>query len=158
MSSQILCCALGGSVNIQIPTKLGRKGLKGIVTEKSYRDYDGMNGEPTEFEWNIFPGFTTLQLCGKEVNDPLSDRGEAPEFFTGRFLFMSIFNDISCDRKDNPRSMLGKCRSRQSICREDLVLDNGHVLDQVLKRSGFLEKRKVYKEFGIAEEMFLEFA
>ena len=23
------------------------------------------DGEPTEFEWNIFPGFTTLQLYGK---------------------------------------------------------------------------------------------
>ena len=36
-----------------------------IITDESYRDYDGINGEPTEFEWNIFPGFTTLQLCGK---------------------------------------------------------------------------------------------
>ena len=26
------------------------------------KDYDAINGEPTEFEWNIFPGFTTLQL------------------------------------------------------------------------------------------------
>ena len=31
-----------------------------IVTDKSYRDYDGINGEPTEFEWNIFSGFTTF--------------------------------------------------------------------------------------------------
>ena len=52
---------------------------------KSYREYDGINGEPTEFEWNIFPGFTTLQLCGK-VNDLLSDLGETPETFTGRIL------------------------------------------------------------------------
>ena len=28
-SSQILCCASGGSINIRIPTKLGRKGLNG---------------------------------------------------------------------------------------------------------------------------------
>ena len=59
---------------------------------------DGINGEPTEFEWNIFPGFTTLQLFGK-VNDLVSDLGEAPETFRGRILFMSMFNDISCDRK-----------------------------------------------------------
>ena len=44
---------------------------EGIITEKSYRDYDGINGEPTKFEWNIFPGFTTLQLCGN-VTDLLS--------------------------------------------------------------------------------------
>ena len=67
---------------------------------KSYRDYDGINGEPTEFEWNIFPGFTTLQPCGK-INDLLSDLGKTPETFTGRILFMSMFNDIFCDRYDN---------------------------------------------------------
>ena len=42
-----------------------KKTIGWIITDKSYRDYDGINGEPTEFEWNIFPGFTTLQLCGK---------------------------------------------------------------------------------------------
>ena len=38
---------------------------RSLESEKSYRDHDGINGEPTEFEWNIFTGFTTLQLCGK---------------------------------------------------------------------------------------------
>ena len=58
-----------------------KKRIEWIITDKSYRDYDGINGEPTEFEWNIFPGFTTLQLCGK-VTDLLSRLGEAPETFT----------------------------------------------------------------------------
>ena len=75
-----------------------RKGW--ITTDQSYRDYDGISGGPTEFEWNIFPGFTTLQLYGK-VTDLLSDLGQTPETFTGRILFMSMFNDISCDRKGN---------------------------------------------------------
>ena len=43
-----------------------------IITDQSYRDDDGISGEPTEFEWNIFPGFTTLQLHGK-VTDLLRD-------------------------------------------------------------------------------------
>ena len=77
-----------------------KKRIESITTDQSYRDYDGINGEPTEFEWNIFTGFTTLQLCGK-VNDLLSSLGEEPEIFTGRILFMSMFNDISCDRKGN---------------------------------------------------------
>ena len=71
-----------------------KKRIGWITTDKSYRDFDGINGEPTEFEWNIFPGFTTLQLCGK-VTDLLSNLGETPETFTGRILFMSMFNDIS---------------------------------------------------------------
>ena len=54
--------------------------------EKRYRDYDAINGESTEFEWNIFPGFTTLQLCDK-ISDLLSDLGQTPEAFSGRILF-----------------------------------------------------------------------
>ena len=61
---------------------------------RSYRDYDGINGEPTEFEWNIFPGFTTLQLCGK-INDPLSELRQTPETFTGRILFMSMTSTVT---------------------------------------------------------------
>ena len=74
--------------------------VAGARAERSYRDYDAINGESTEFEWNIFPGFTTLQLCDK-ISDLLSYLGQTPETFTGRILFMSMFNDISCDRNDN---------------------------------------------------------
>ena len=86
-----------------------KKRNQGVMSEKSYRDYDGINGEPTEFEWNIFPRFDTLQLCGK-VTDLLSDLGETPETFTGRILFMSMFNDISCDKKGNKEECLANAR------------------------------------------------
>ena len=56
--------------------------IEWITTSQSYRDYDGISGEPTELEWNIFPGFTTLQLYGK-VTDLLSRLRETPENFTG---------------------------------------------------------------------------
>ena len=78
---------------------MSRQGA-GVRAERSYRDYDAINGESTEFEWNIFPGFTTLQLCDK-ICDLLSHLGQTPESFTGRILFMSMFNDILCDRNDN---------------------------------------------------------
>ena len=80
-----------------------------ITTSQSYRDYDGISGEPTEFEWNIFPGFTTLQLYGK-ATDLLSKLEETPETFTGRILFMSMFNDISCDKKDNEEECLANAK------------------------------------------------
>ena len=79
--------------------------IEWITTSQSYRVYDGISGKPTEFEWNIFPGFTTLQLCDK-INDLLSDLGQTPENFTGRILFMSMFNDISCGTKDSERECL----------------------------------------------------
>ena len=31
--------------------------IEWITIFQSYRDYDGISGEPTEFEWNIFLGF-----------------------------------------------------------------------------------------------------
>ena len=80
-----------------------------ITSSQSYRNFDGISGEPTEFEWNIFPGFDTLQLCGKVI-DLLSRLGETPENFTGRILFMSMFNDVSCGTKDNEQECLAHAR------------------------------------------------
>ena len=90
--------------------------VAGIRSEKSYRDYDAINGESTEFEWNIFPGFTTLQLCDK-INDLLSNLGQTPATFTGRILFMSMFNDIFCDRKDNKDECLRNAESVKVFAR-----------------------------------------
>ena len=84
-SDSVLC--LGKIHQHPMSNEVWKERIEWITTSQSHRDYDGISGEPTEFEWNIFPGFTTLQLCGK-INDLLSDLGEAPETFTGRILFM----------------------------------------------------------------------
>ena len=86
-----------------------KKRIEWITSSQSYRDFDGISGEPTEFEWNIFPGFDTLQLYGK-VTDLLSRLGETPENFTGRILFMSMFNDISFGTKDNEEQCLAHAK------------------------------------------------
>ena len=91
-SDSVLC--LGKIHQHPESNKAWKERIGWIITDKSYRDYDRINGEPTEFEWNIFPGFTTWQLCGK-VTDLLS-----------RILFMSMFNDISCDSKGNEEECL----------------------------------------------------
>ena len=99
-SDSVLC--LGKVLQHPDSNEAWKNRVAGAQSEKSYRDYEAINGESTEFEWNIFPGFTTLQLCDK-INDLLSDLGQKPETFTGRILFMSMFNDISCDRKRQQR-------------------------------------------------------
>ena len=58
------------------------------------RALDKIDGEPIEFEWNIFPGFTTLQLSHK-VQELLLRLSVTPGKFAGRIIFMSMFNDIS---------------------------------------------------------------
>ena len=82
-----------------------RDRIEWITSSQNVRNFDGISGEPTELEWNIFPGFDALQLYGK-VTDLLSRLGEKPETFTGRILFVSMFNDISCGTKDNERACL----------------------------------------------------
>ena len=68
--------------------------LTWFKSSSQYRALDTIDGEPMEFEWNIFPGFTTLQLCCK-VQEFLCKMSEQPEEFTGRIIFVSMFNDIS---------------------------------------------------------------
>ena len=70
--------------------------VAGVRAERNYRDFEDVKGESTEFEWNIFAGFTSLQLCDK-ISNLLRSLGQSPETFTGRILFMSMFNDIFCD-------------------------------------------------------------
>ena len=98
-------------------TEAWKQRIEWITSSQSCRNFDGISGEPTEFEWNIFQGFTTLQLYGK-VTDLLFRFGETPEIFTGRILFMSMFNDISCDKKDKEEECLANAQGRFQICKE----------------------------------------
>ena len=74
--------------------------LTWFKSSSEYRVSDKNDGEPMEFEWNIFPGFTTLQLV-REVQELLSRLSVQPENVTGRIIFMSMFNDISWRSTDN---------------------------------------------------------
>ena len=97
-----------------------------------------------EFEWHIFPGFNTLQLS-EEVKSLLLRLGETPENFTGRTIFMSMFNDISCGSRDNER----ECESHANLVSLYAKrFGTGHLLVLVLKRSGILSVKIVHKENG----------
>ena len=80
-----------------------------IKSSQNYRNFDRIDGEPMDFEWNIFPRFNTLQLSD-EVKRLLFRLGETPANFTGRILFMSMFNEISCGTKDNEKECLANAR------------------------------------------------
>ena len=45
-----------------------KKRVAGVRAERNYSDFEDVKGESTEFEWNIFPGFTSLQLCDRISN------------------------------------------------------------------------------------------
>ena len=69
LSDSVLC--LGRIHQNPESNEAWKKRIEWITSSQSYRDFDGISGEPTKFEWNIFPGFDTLQLYGK-VKDLLS--------------------------------------------------------------------------------------
>ena len=99
------------------------------------RNYDRIDGEPMEFEWNIFPGFKTLELC-QEVKYLLLRLGETPENFTRRIIFMSMFNDISYGSEDNEKECELNARLVSFVCKKVWKKDNGHYLVLVLRKSG----------------------
>ena len=93
---------------------------------QNYRNFDRIDGEPMECEWNIFQGFSTLQLS-EEVKRLLFRLNETPENLTRRILFMSMFNDISRRTKDD-NEWAGKCQTRILACEKIWKKDNGHLL------------------------------
>ena len=88
--------------------------LTWFKSSPEYRALDRIDGEPMEFEWNIFPVFSTLQLCSK-VQESLSRLSVEPEKFTGRLIFMSIVNDTHGDLRTKQRMRI-KCSIRFSLC------------------------------------------
>ena len=95
---QILLC-LGKMSENPLSNIVWEDKLTWFKSSSQYRALDTIDGGPMEFEWNIFPGFTTLQLCNK-VQEFLSKMSIQPEGFTGRIIFMSTLNDISWGSKE----------------------------------------------------------
>ena len=142
-SDSVLC--LGKVLQHPECNEAWKNRVAGVRAERNYSDFEDVKGESTEFEWNIFQGFTTLQLCDK-ISNLLRSLGQSPETFTGRILFMSMFNDIFCDRKDNKEQCLKNAEFVKTFAK-DSELANGISLDQVLRKSGILP-RTAHKENG----------
>ena len=91
----------------------GRAKLNKWYSENNhFKDMNRIDGMPTEFEWKIFPGITTLGLLEK-IQNLMTDLQCEPEHFKGRIIFMSMYNDIEWDAKGNKeqcvRNSLGSC-------------------------------------------------
>ena len=100
-------------------------------------------------QWNssrISSQDSQRQLSHK-VQELLLRLGETPENFTGRIIFMSMFNDISWGSKDNKI----ECESNAqlvSLFATRSEQDNGHSSDLDQRKSGILSVKKVHKVNG----------
>ena len=65
----------------------------------SYRELLGIDGEAIEFEWNIFPGFSSLKIL-QEIQRDKERKNIKPEEFTDRII-MSMFDDIDWTIRGN---------------------------------------------------------
>ena len=132
--------------------------LTWFKSSPEYKALDRIDGEPMELEWNIFPGFTTLQLCHK-VQELLLRLGETPEKFTGRIIFMSMFNHFSWGSKDNKK----ECESNVqlvSLCAKRFGAGQWSFLGpgSEKKRCSISEDCPQGESDKIAEKMMLTFA
>ena len=99
-----------------------------------------------EFEWNIFAGFNALQLS-EEVKRLLFRLDETPENFTGRILFMSMFNDTSCGTKDNETECLANAKLVSLYARRFGKGQWSFIGPGSEKRSGTVSVKTVHKRY-----------
>ena len=62
-----------------------------------FKDMNRIDGQPMKFEWKISPRLTTMGILNRVQQ--MEELQCEPENFTGRIIFMSMYNDIEWDRK-----------------------------------------------------------
>ena len=86
-SDSELC--LGRCANILPPRRSEKNKLDGSSAQTHHQALNGIDGAPSEFEWIIFQGHTTVELLRK-----MTTRAIKQEEFKDRIIFMSMYNDI----------------------------------------------------------------
>ena len=71
-SDSVLC--LGKILETPQSNDAWEQRLGWLTSSQNYRNFDRIDGEPMEFECNIFPGFNTLQLTEEVKRLLLRDR------------------------------------------------------------------------------------
>ena len=84
---------------------LGENGRQScwILAKANYDYFSELNridGQLLELEWKIFPGFNTMAILN-ESQQMMGKLQCEPENFTGRIIFMSMFNHLVWDAKRN---------------------------------------------------------
>ena len=65
-----------------------------------FKELKRIDGMQTEFEWTIFPGFTTLGIL-EEIQKLMEDMQCEPEHFNDRIIFMSMYDEIAWRENGN---------------------------------------------------------
>ena len=107
---------------IQEQTKNSMLNSKNFNSSILTKNYFGIDGESIEFEWNTFPGLTSLEIF-QMIQKDLQDQNMEPEHFEGRIIFRSMFTDIE-ERKF--RQVYFEFRTSQEVRKKKSREDIGH--------------------------------
>ena len=119
--------------------------LTWFKSSSQYRTLDTIDGEPMEFEWNVFPGFIPLQLCNKfqEFMSKMSDPSILKDESSSCRCSMTPHGDLKTMNRNvtlTPTSFLSM--------HEDFHQEDGHSSDLDQKKSGILLVVADHKENG----------
>ena len=92
-------CALLGNMGPD-PVESWKKQIQWYSENDCFSELNRIDGQLMEFVWQVFPGFTTVGILNK-IQQMMGKLQCEPENFTGRIIFVSMFNDIAWDAKGN---------------------------------------------------------
>ena len=131
-SDSVLCLVKMWAQNDSITKWEGQ--VKEFKMSASCQELLEIDGEAIEFEWHLFPGFSSFQIFQESQND-LRKRNIEPEKFTDRIVFASMFNDIDwTKRRYSERCISNSEKSRHT--RRNSCRDTGRSSVLEMKRSG----------------------
>ena len=83
------------------PVESWKKHIQRYSETNYFSELNRIDGKPMEFEWKIFPGFTTAGILNEIFRKMMGELQCDPADFKGRIIFMSMLNDIALDAKGN---------------------------------------------------------
>ena len=99
------------------PVEAWKDRTKWFLETRYLKDLDRIDGEPMEFEWTIFPGFTTLGILA-EIQKMMAESKCEPEQFQGRIIFMSMYNDIAWGERGNRENCIANSFKTKEYARK----------------------------------------
>ena len=117
-SDSVLCI---GRIS-ENPVSAWKEKIDWFMNSSQCPELDRIHGEPMEFEWKNFPGFTTLQTLA-EIQNMMSEIQCEPEQFPGRIICMSMYHDIVRRKKGNDELCTANSQTAAGYARR---LAHGH--------------------------------
>ena len=119
----------------------------------TFRELQGLDGDPIDFEWKIFPGAKAFDILHKFQAD-LQGKNIRPEKFSDRIIFMSMFNDIELSMTLNWKGKITKIlvllpQGRSNNMPQNSTMDTGHSWDPEKKASGIKDTQPNMVASGI---------